>query len=122
MAARKKARRKTKKRAKRKVASRKPRAAKAAGDLTVQIARQMANVIEKGLKRTLAKLPRRGVTAVAKQKLKDAIAMFRRQADAMRDQALDLETRGAEAAAAIWRPLGERLDKAAADLGRRLGR
>src|SRR5512134_1535199 len=102
MAARRKAKRKTKKRARKKVARRAPRAPKLSGDLTVQIARQMADVIDRGLKRTLSKLPRRGSTAIAKEKLKDAIAMFRRQADAMREQATDLERRGAEAASAIW--------------------
>ena len=66
--------------------------------------------------------PRRGTTAVAKQKLKDAVAMFRRQADAMREQASDLERRGAETAAAIWRPLKDRFERAAADLRKRLGR
>ncbi|HEX5135563.1 MAG TPA: hypothetical protein VFY93_01195 [Planctomycetota bacterium] len=130
MAARKKAKRKTKARAKKKkVAKRRPRASRGAspraastpGDLTLSVARQMADVIERGLKRTLGKLPRRGTTAVAKQKLKEAVAMFRRQADAMREQAIDLEARGAEAAAAIWRPLRDRFDRAAADLRKRLG-
>lgn len=126
MAARKKAKRKTRKRAKKKVARKKTARRASAdvrtpGDLTMQVARQMADVIERGLKRTLKKLPRRGATAVAKEKLKEAVAMFRRQADAMREQALDLESRGAEAAAAIWRPLRDRFERAAADIRRRLG-
>lgn len=119
MPARKKARRK---RATRKPAPGKRKAAKTRpGGLVVQVAGQMASVIERGLKRTLVKLPRRGASAAAKEKLKTAIAALRRQAESLRQQAQDLEARGAEAAASVWRPLGDRLDKAAAELKRRLG-
>jgi hypothetical protein len=120
MAARKKTRRK---RATRKTAPRKRKAAKARpGELVMQVAGQMAAVIERGLKRTLAKLPRRGASAAAKEKLKTAITALRRQAESLRQQAQDLEARGAEAAASVWRPLGDRLDKAAAELRQRLAR
>jgi hypothetical protein len=123
MPAKKKAKRKTgkrvassSKRRKRKVAA-KP---KSTGDLVVRVAEQMAGVVAKGLDRTLAKLPRRGTTAAAKAKLKDAIAALRRQAEAFREQAQVLEARGAEGAAGVWRPLAERLERAATELGRRL--
>jgi hypothetical protein len=132
MAARKKkkVKRKPAKRARRKVARKgqarrrksRPAAPATARDFTQRVAEQMADVIQRGLKRTLGKLPRRGTTAVAKDKLKDAVAMFRRQAEAMREQALDLESRGAEAAAAIWRPLRDRFERAAADVRKRLAR
>ena len=82
----------------------------------------MAAAIERGLARTLRKLPARAATAAAKEKLKTAVAALRRQAESFRQQAQDLEARGAEATASVWRPLGDRLDKAAAELGRRLGR
>lgn len=120
MPKRKKARRKTRKRAstsKRRKAS----VATPPGELVVRIAEQMAKVIERGLARTLRKLPARAATAAAKEKLKAAIAALRRQAESLRQQAQDLEARGAEATAAVWRPLGDRLDKAAAELKRRLG-
>ncbi len=120
MPKRKKARRKTRKRAstsKRRKAS----VATPPGELVVRIAEQMAKVIERGLARTLRKLPARAATAAAKEKPKAAIAALRRQAESLRQQAQDLEARGAEATAAVWRPLGDRLDKAAAELKRRLG-
>jgi len=118
MAARKKAKRKAKRVSR---APRKKRAPPTPDDLVVRVAEQMAGVVERGLERTLGKLPRRGTTAAAKARLKGAIAALRRQADAFREQAQSLEARGAEGPASIWRPLGERLDKAAAELGRRLG-
>ncbi len=117
------ARKKAKKRKTRKRASRSPRrpAPTPPGELVVRIAEQMAKVIERGLARTLKKLPARAATAAAKEKLGAAIAALRRQAESLRQQAQDLEARGAEATAAVWRPLGDRLEKAAAELRRRLG-
>jgi len=119
MPKRKKAKRKTRKRASRPRAKRAP--ATPPGELVVRIAEQMAKVIERGLARTLKKLPARAATAAAKEKLSAAIAALRRQAESLRQQAQDLEARGAEATAAVWRPLGDRLEKAAAELRRRLG-
>lgn len=127
MAARKKTKRKARKRTSRKKAVRKARAparkrrapARKAGgqssvDLVVRVAEQMAGLVERGLARTLKKLPVRATTATAKEKLKGGIAALRRQAESFREQAQVLESRGAEATAAVWRPLGDRLDRAAA--------
>ncbi len=126
MATRKKTKRKARKRTSRKKPVRRARAhvrkRESSVDLVVRVAQQMAAVIERGLARTLKKLPVRATTATAKEKLKGAIAALRRQAESFRQQAQDLEARGAEATASVWRPLGERLDRAAAELGRRLGR
>lgn len=129
MAARKKAKRKAGKRAgaKRVRKRRAPRRAAPKrrtppGDLVLNVARQMAGVVERGLERTLKKLPGRSATAAARQKLKDAIAALRRQAEAIREQAESLANRGAEGPAGIWRPLADKLERAASELGRRLGR
>ena len=126
MAARKKAKRKARKRTARKKPVRKARAParkrESSGDLVVRVAEQMADVIERGLARTLKKLPVRATTAAAKEKLKAAIAALRRQAGSLRQQAQELEVRGAEGPASVWRPLGDRLERAAAELRRRLGR
>jgi len=120
--AKKKAKRKTKKRVSKAKARAKPKRAApdASTDLVLRVAEQMSDVILRGLKRTLAKLPKRGATAAGKAKLKDAIAALRRQAESFREQAQALEVRGAEGPAAVWRPLAERLESAAAELGRRL--
>lgn len=123
MAARKKAKRKARKRTSKKKPVRKARGGgRSSGELVVRVAEQMAAVIERGLARTLRKLPVRAATAATKKTLKAAIAALRRQAESFRQQAQDLEARGAETTASVWRPLGDRLDRAAAELGRRLGR
>jgi hypothetical protein len=125
MAARKKTKRKTRKRAGAKRAPRRraaPAKATSPGDLVLKVARQMADVVERGLKRTMAKLPTRAATGATRQRLKDAIAALRRQADSLREQAQSFEARGSEAVAAVWRGLGERVEHAAAQLGHRLGR
>jgi len=119
-ARKKKAKRKAKKRVSKARPKRKKASKASSGELVVRVAEQMAGVIERGLERTLRKLPRRGATAAAKAKLKDAIAALRRQADAFREQAQALEARGAEVPASIWRPLADRLERAVADLKRRL--
>lgn len=80
----------------------------------------MAAGVERGLAKTLRKLPVRAATAAAKEKLKEAIAGLRRQAESFRQQAQDLESRGAEAAASVWRPLADRVEEAARKLGQRL--
>jgi hypothetical protein len=117
MAARKKAKRK-------RPASRKSTRGAAApastGDLVRRIAEQMAAGVERGLAKTLRKLPVRAATAAAKTKLKDAIAGLRRQAESFRQQAQELEARGAETAASVWRPLADRVDKTAQKLAQRL--
>jgi hypothetical protein len=119
MAARKKAKRKPSARRKARAA---PRRAESPGDLVVRIAEQMASAVERGLAKTLKKLPLRAATAAAKEKLKDAIGALRRQAESFRQQAQELEARGAEGAANVWRPLADRHDKTAAELARRLGK
>jgi hypothetical protein len=119
VATKKKARRKSKAR---RSGSRKPKAAAKGVSLAAQVAEQMASVVQRGVARMLRKLPARAATRAAKSKLKDAILVLRRQAEAFRQQAGDLEARGAEAAASVWRPLGDRIERAADQLRRRLAR
>lgn len=116
-----------KKKAKRKPSARRkaraaPRKAESTGDLVVRIAEQMASAVERGLAQTAKKLPLRAATTAARDKLKDAIAALRRQAESFRQEAQNLEARGAEAAAAVWRALADRHDKTVAEFARRLGK
>jgi hypothetical protein len=104
---------------KKKARKKRKRAAVAAPPLVVRVAEQMAGVVEKGLDRMREKLPTRARTAEAARKLKDAVGALRRQAVAIRDQAQDLEAKGALEPAAIWRRLAEKVDGAIAELQRR---
>src|SRR5262245_21999343 len=119
MAARKKTKRKTAKRAPKRRRSA-PKKAAAPGDLVLNVARQMSDMVERGLKMTMAKLPKRATTDAARQKLKEGMAALRRQADSFREQAHALEARGSEAVAAVWRELVQRVEDVVAQLGKRL--
>jgi hypothetical protein len=120
MPAKKKRKKKTK--AKGKVGARRARRAAGPTDFVARVAEQLAGGVGRGLKRLLEKVPSKGGTDAAREKIKEALKTVGRQAEALRDRAEDLAARGAEGPARAWRELVAVHERAMEELRNRLAK